>query len=310
MKNKDKIRILSIILACVIAFTSMPVFASDETRNEDTSEGSAYWENYEWTESEFNDINGEDVDERTIGSLPYGFKGGTLSGGTWKHDSTGWWYELPGGWYPTNGWYQIDGYWYFFYSNGYMATGWISDGGYWYYCDSNGKMLTGWITVSGKQYFMNSSGQMQYGWVNTSGNWYYCSESTGEWINNSGTQMCQTAFSCIGNPYVWGGTSLTNGADCSGLVMTIHGLHGYSIQRTAQAQYNGSNKISSQSSLQPGDLVFYGSSSTNIGHVAIYVGKVGGDYNQIIHAANSSQGIIRSSISSNSSNRYYGTYWR
>lgn len=309
MISKKIVYIMSVVMCLAIVLASAPVYAT-ELLDDDMSEGGEYWENIIWLESGENDINGEDYDERTIGTLPSDFRGGTLSGGTWKQDATGWWYELPGGWYPTNAWYQIDGYWYYFYGNGYMATGWINDGGYWYYCTSNGHMQTGWITVSGKQYYMNSSGQMQYGWVNTSSTWYYCSESSGEWINNTGTQMCQLAFSCIGNPYVWGGSSLTNGADCSGFTMAIHGQYGMVLPHNAQAQYNGCNKIGSQANLQPGDLVFYGSSNSSIGHVAIYVGKVGSDYNQIIQAANSSQGIIKSSISYSGSNRYYGTYWR
>ena len=85
-----------------------------------------------------------------------------------------------------------------------------------------------------------------------------------------------------GNPYVYGGTSLTNGADCSGFVMSVFAQFGYSLPRVAADQYNQSVKKSVED-LEPGDLVFYGS---GISHVALYIGN-----GQIIHASTSASGI-------------------
>lgn len=92
-------------------------------------------------------------------------------------------------------------------------------------------------------------------------------------------------FACqfVGNPYVWGGTSLTNGADCSGFVMAVFANFGYELPRVAAAQCNASqNKDLSQ--MEVGDLVFYGS---GISHVALYIGN-----GQVVHALNSNKGIV------------------
>lgn len=94
----------------------------------------------------------------------------------------------------------------------------------------------------------------------------------------------------VGNPYVWGGTSLTKGADCSGFVMKIFANYGISLSRTAAAQANNGSSIS-YSDIQPGDLIFYGRSGVSgIGHVGIYIGD-----GKIVHAASETQGIIISS---------------
>lgn len=92
----------------------------------------------------------------------------------------------------------------------------------------------------------------------------------------------------LGNRYVWGGTSLTNGTDCSGFVMRIYEHFGYYLPRTSRAQAAATKSVSS-SDVQVGDLFFYGSGST-VNHVALYIG--GG---QIIHASNSRDGIKISS---------------
>lgn len=85
----------------------------------------------------------------------------------------------------------------------------------------------------------------------------------------------------VGNPYVWGGTSLTSGADCSGFMQTLFNTWGIEIPRTAGAQYRASTHIS-ESELQKGDLVFYLDDSGDIGHVAMYIGD-----GKIVHASNS-----------------------
>lgn len=95
----------------------------------------------------------------------------------------------------------------------------------------------------------------------------------------------------LGNRYVWGGTSLTSGVDCSGFTQAIYIKHGYSIARVSRNQAKGGTKIS-QDNLKPGDLVFYGNNSTGyINHVAIYIGN-----NKIIHASNKRDGIKISGV--------------
>ena len=88
----------------------------------------------------------------------------------------------------------------------------------------------------------------------------------------------------VGNPYVYGGTSLTKGADCSGFVMRVYEKFGISTSRISRDQANDGTEIPI-SQIKPGDLVFY-SSGGDINHVAIYIGD-----GQIIHAANKQLGI-------------------
>lgn len=87
-----------------------------------------------------------------------------------------------------------------------------------------------------------------------------------------------------GNPYVYGGTSLTNGADCSGFVMSVFKEFGYDLPRVAAAQYEASQK-KDISQLETGDLVFYGTGGIN--HVALYIGD-----GKVVHALNSNKGIV------------------
>ena len=88
----------------------------------------------------------------------------------------------------------------------------------------------------------------------------------------------------VGNPYVYGGTSLTNGADCSGFVMRVYEKFGISTGRNTRQQANNGREIS-VSEVQPGDLLFYGSGG-EISHVGIYMGD-----GKIVHAANKNLGI-------------------
>lgn len=99
------------------------------------------------------------------------------------------------------------------------------------------------------------------------------------------TAMVAYAKQFLGGKYVYGGTSLTDGVDCSGFVMRIYEYFGYDIGRTSRDQAAGGRSIS-YSQLQPGDLIFYASGDT-INHVAMYIGN--GD---VIHASNATNGII------------------
>ncbi|MBR5637301.1 MAG: C40 family peptidase [Pseudobutyrivibrio sp.] len=96
--------------------------------------------------------------------------------------------------------------------------------------------------------------------------------------------ICDNALQYVGNRYVWGGTSLTNGVDCSGFTMQIMRQYGVYLSHSSRAQANEGTKIST-SELKPGDLIFYGKGG-RINHVAIYIG--GG---QIVHASNKRDGI-------------------
>lgn len=92
------------------------------------------------------------------------------------------------------------------------------------------------------------------------------------------------ALQFVGNPYVYGGTSLTNGADCSGFVQSVFRDCGYSLPRVAASQaYSGTQK--SMEELEVGDLLFYGYGGS-ITHVALYIGD-----NQIVHASTAATGI-------------------
>ena len=102
-----------------------------------------------------------------------------------------------------------------------------------------------------------------------------------------GQEIANYALQFVGNPYVWGGTSLTNGADCSGFTQSVFANFGIGIPRTAASQ-SGSGTPVSLDSLQAGDLIFYGDGG--ISHVALYIG--GG---QVVHASSSTTGIIVSS---------------
>lgn len=103
-------------------------------------------------------------------------------------------------------------------------------------------------------------------------------------ITSVRASMVEFAKQYLGNRYVYGGTSLTNGVDCSGYTMRIYQNFGYSIPRTSGAQAQASTTINS-SEARPGDLFFYGSNGS-VNHVAMYIG--GG---QVIHASNKRTGI-------------------
>ena len=107
----------------------------------------------------------------------------------------------------------------------------------------------------------------------------------GQGVSDVRVDLVEYAKQFLGNPYVWGGTSLTKGADCSGFVMSVFKKYGVKLSHSSRAQANEGTKISG-SDLLPGDLVFYANSSGTINHVAIYIG--GG---QVIHASNPKTGI-------------------
>ncbi|MEZ3435764.1 MAG: C40 family peptidase [Lachnospiraceae bacterium] len=98
-------------------------------------------------------------------------------------------------------------------------------------------------------------------------------------LAGSGQAVVDYACQFIGNPYVWGGTSLTNGADCSGFVQSVYAYFGIGLPRTTWDQENVGIGVSYEEAL-PGDLILYE------GHVGIYMGN-----GQIVNAMNESDGI-------------------
>ena len=96
---------------------------------------------------------------------------------------------------------------------------------------------------------------------------------------SSGSSVASYACQFVGNPYVYGGTSLTNGADCSGFVMSVYRQYGVSLPHSSSALRSVGYGVS-QSQMQPGDIVCYS------GHVGIYIGN-----GQIVHASNPRDGI-------------------
>ena len=99
------------------------------------------------------------------------------------------------------------------------------------------------------------------------------------------SRIVNYALQFVGNPYVWGGTSLTNGVDCSGFTMKVLQNFGISLPHYSGSQAKMGRAVKS-SEMKPGDLVFYAGSSGVVNHVAMYIG--GG---QVVHAASSRSGI-------------------
>ena len=101
-----------------------------------------------------------------------------------------------------------------------------------------------------------------------------------------GKAVADYACQFTGNPYVWGGTSLTNGADCSGFVMSVYKNFGVSLPHSSAADRSVGAAVDGLANAQPGDIVCYS------GHVAIYIGN-----GQIVHASTAKTGIIISNAS-------------
>ncbi len=99
------------------------------------------------------------------------------------------------------------------------------------------------------------------------------------------SRIVNYALQFVGNPYVWGGTSLTRGVDCSGFTMQVLKEFGVSLPHYSGSQAQMGKAVSS-SEMRPGDLIFYANSRGVINHVAMYIGN-----GQIVHAASSRSGI-------------------
>lgn len=168
---------------------------------------------------------------------------------------------------------------------------------------------TGWVTASSltvRKKASDSAAKVttlkknaQVTITGTSGNWYkikvasvtgyakkaYISTSkvvsSNVTANTTGQKVVNYALRFVGNRYVYGGTSLTSGVDCSGFTMGVYKNFGYSLPRTSAAQRSSGRAVASLAQAQAGDLICYS------GHVAIYMGN-----NKIVHAANTRRGIV------------------
>lgn len=123
-----------------------------------------------------------------------------------------------------------------------------------------------------------ANGQQSTGSSSSSSSSSSYSESTS--TSRTGQSVVNYAMQFVGNPYVWGGTSLTNGADCSGFVMSVYAHFGKSLPHSSAALRNVGRAVSPSEGLQPGDIICYS------GHVAIYTGNGG-----IVHASSRKTGI-------------------
>ncbi|MBR3762437.1 MAG: C40 family peptidase [Lachnospiraceae bacterium] len=105
--------------------------------------------------------------------------------------------------------------------------------------------------------------------------------------SGTGAEIAQFALNYVGGPYVWGGTSLTNGADCSGFIMSVYANYGYSLPHSSYSMRSIGVGVD-LADAQAGDIICYS------GHVALYIGN-----GQIVHAKNSKYGIVTDPV-------YYG----
>jgi cell wall-associated NlpC family hydrolase len=102
-------------------------------------------------------------------------------------------------------------------------------------------------------------------------------------------EVASYALNFVGNPYKWGGTSLTKGADCSGFVQSIYKQFGYEIPRVSKDQAKSAGYCNVKPDLEhllPGDLIFYTDKKGVVNHVAMYIGN-----GQVVHASNTKSGI-------------------
>lgn len=235
---------------------------------------------------------------RTIGSKSYYFnsKGDTLKG-----------------------LHKVGSHYYIFSSKGYAKKGWIKYKGHYYYGShrKKGRLLTSWLTVDGKRYFIgvnklyrftgfaiisykpyyfNGKGVLQTanqvvngqklvfnsdGTVHSYGGVVFGKTISSLPTLSKGQQVVNYAVQFVGNPYKWGGSSLTKGCDCSGFVMKVYEHFGIQLPHyDAWIRKRGQAVKGGLANARPGDVICYD------GHVAIYMG--GG---RIVHAADYKYGI-------------------
>ena len=202
----------------------------------------------------------------------------------------------------TDAMLEIDGKTYLFLADGSKATGiTVHNEKSYYFSTTTGAMETGLKAVGEDMFFFDPElgGAMVVDDERYVDNVYYKFDENGRLFSQQtigsdeelGAAIAEYAQKFVGNPYAYGGTSLTHGADCSGFTMAVFQHFNISLPHNAAAQYTakGGKKIPA-SALMPGDLVFY---YNPIGHVAIYVGDIDGDgIGDVVHASQPSTGIM------------------
>lgn len=139
------------------------------------------------------------------------------------------------------------------------------------------KKGTNWYRVK----YAGKTGYVKKGYISTGSSSSSSNKVTSSSSKVTGSSVVSYAKKFVGNRYVWGGTSLTKGADCSGFTMSVYKHFGYTIPRTSAVQRTAGRAVSSLAAAKPGDLICYS------GHVAIYAGN-----NKIVHSANPRRGIV------------------
>lgn len=220
--------------------------------------------------------------------------------------------------YAVKGLNKIGNYYYIFSSKGVLKKGWIKYKNHYYYgsVKLNGRLLTCWRTLGGKRYYFsyktlyrltglqylgkkiyyfNSKGVQQTtnqvvngkkmvfnsdGSVYSYGGKVFFPPKSTSSSYSKGQQVVNYAVQFVGNPYKWGGSSLTNGCDCSGFVMKVYEHFGIQLPHYDAWIRQRGRAINGLSNAQPGDVICYD------GHVAIYMGK-----GRIVHAADYKYGI-------------------
>ena len=237
------------------------------------------------------------------GKWYYLTKSGAMKTG-WLKDGGERYYLTKSGAMKT-GWLRDGGNWYYFKANGAMKKGWIKISGKIYYMMPGGERKTGWLTLSGKKYYFDDNGVLDLNKSREADDQETAQEQAAESKSseNSGTsgnsaaakntqaaksnakktkgeQVAEYALQFVGNPYVYGGCSLTKGTDCSGFVMLIYQHFGVSLPHYDAAIREKGTKVNSLKEARAGDIICY------YGHVAIYLGD-----GRIVHASNSRDGI-------------------
>lgn len=117
---------------------------------------------------------------------------------------------------------------------------------------------------------------------------YRCKVTVADYtgMSNEQKEVVSFALKHVGNPYRYGGTSLTKGTDCSGFTYSVYKNFGYNLQRTAYQQLCSTKSVKKKN-LKPGDLIFYGRSKRSCSHVAMYIGN-----EKVVHASTESTGIV------------------
>ncbi|MDO5132579.1 MAG: NlpC/P60 family protein [Eubacteriales bacterium] len=245
--------------------------------------------------------------ERSGSRLRYRRSNGTYLKNGWR-TVNGKKYYFDGSGYAVTGFRIIGKRGCIFSAEGVLLRGWIHYMDHWYYGGSSGRLKTGWRKIHGKHYYLSPEKYYRLTGLQTIGKKQYYFDSNGvqirknQYINgeyyrfhkdgsiasigkkdpskNKGQQVVDYALKFVGNPYKWGGSSLTDGADCSGFVMAVYAHFGISLPHYDAAIRQCGREVGSLSSALPGDVICYN------GHVAIYMGD-----NKIVHAADYKYGI-------------------